>query len=74
MFKAKINVIWRLLTMKRLKRAAAALMAMAMVVGMTACGPTGGKKGEQETKKIVNDKGEEVEVKVFSAFFAVPGN
>ena len=60
--------------MKRLKRAAAALMAMAMVVGMTACGPTGGKKGEQETKKIVNDKGEEVEVKVFSAFFAVPGN
>ncbi|WP_024857678.1 extracellular solute-binding protein [Ruminococcus albus] len=60
--------------MKRLKRAAAALMAMAMVVGMASCGSTGGKKGEQETKKIVNDKGEEVEVKVFSAFFAVPGN
>lgn len=60
--------------MKRLKRAAAGLMAMAMVIGMASCGSIGGSKGKQETQKIVNDKGEEVEVKVFSAFFAVPGN
>ncbi len=59
--------------MKRLKRAFAGLMAIAMVVGMAACGPAS-KDEKQETQTIETKDGKKVEVKVFSAFFAVPGN
>lgn len=73
MFKAKLNVFMEVLFMKQIKRAAAFTLALAMAIGMAACGNVG-SKGEQKTEKVTNSNGEEVEVKVFSAFFAVPGN
>lgn len=54
--------------MRKLKQAAAFVMAMAMVASIASCGNSGkkGKKGEQPT--------DENGYKVFTAFFAVPGN
>jgi len=61
--------------MKTMKRIAAFSMALAMAAGMASCGKTEGKSsGEQKTETVTNSEGKEVEVKVFDAFCAVPGN